>query len=389
MLNILWGYSMDFRTYKNSEEKISLLGFGCMRLPVLNEKQSDIDIVKAQEMVDYAISHGVNYFDTAYVYHEEQSENFIGEALSKYPRTSFNLASKMPTWSITCKDDVERIFDEQLKKCRVDYFDYYLIHNLSEETFKICQNNDIYALLKEKQKAGKIRRLGFSFHDRPEILQQIIQSYSWDFAQIQLNYFDWEHQDAKLQYELLYNNNIPIVIMEPVRGGNLAELCEDSVKIFKAQQPNLSVASWALRYVASLPGILTVLSGMSELSQVEDNVKTVSDFKPLVSSDYETIEKALTQYRLAGAVPCTACRYCMDCPSGVEIPKVFAIYNRHKTLNNAFLFGFEYKLLGKDRQAHHCVSCNVCKEHCPQGIDIPGEMKTISLFAEKMLASEE
>jgi predicted aldo/keto reductase-like oxidoreductase len=380
---------METRKYKDSNEFISLLGFGCMRLPLKGNGEGDIDKEKAQEMVDYAISYGINYFDSAYMYHEGKSELFIGEALAKYPRNSFNLATKMPVMFVHSEADVERIFQEQLKRCRVDYFDFYLLHNLSGSHLKMVEDHHIYEQIKEKQRQGKIRHLGFSFHDRPEILAKIIQKYDWDFAQIQLNYMDWELQDAKQQYKLLNDKGIQVVVMEPVRGGALATLSEKSLEIFTEENPHVSPASWALRFAASLPGVMTVLSGMSNITQMEDNIQTIANFQPLSQHEYAVIENALAAYRMSATIPCTACRYCMDCPEGIDIPKVLAVYNNYligKSNNrrmNDFVFEMEYELLGADKQAHHCVKCNQCAVQCPQHIDIPQWMETIAAFAQK------
>jgi predicted aldo/keto reductase-like oxidoreductase len=379
---------METRKYKNSNEFISLLGFGCMRLP-LKENSDEVDKVKGQEMVDYAIAHGINYFDSAYMYHEGQSEAFIGEALEKYPRESFNLATKMPVVFVTSEADVERIFEEQLRKCRVDYFDFYLLHNLGEDHLRKVKAYRIYEIIKEKQRQGKIRHLGFSFHDRPEILDKIVKKYEWDFAQIQLNYMDWELQDARQQYKILNDKGIPVVVMEPVRGGALATLSEKALEIFKEENPQVSPASWALRFAASLPGVMTVLSGMSNLAQMQENIQTIENFQPLSKHEYTVIENALAAYRSSATIQCTACRYCMDCPEGIDIPKVLAVYNNYligKSNNrrmNDFVFEMEYQLLGNDKQAHHCVACNQCAAHCPQHIDIPQWMDTVATFAAK------
>jgi predicted aldo/keto reductase-like oxidoreductase len=353
-----------------------------MRLPV-NPDTNEIDKEKAQTMVDYAIEHGINYFDTAYMYHDGQSEPFLGEALARHSRNSFNLASKMPVVFVKSEADVERLFEEQLRKCRVDYFDFYLAHNINEKHLHIMETCNVYETLKKKQNEGKIRHLGFSFHDRPEILTETINKYDWEFAQIQLNYMDWELQDAEQQYQILKNNNIPVVVMEPVRGGALARLCDESIKIFKEANPKTSPASWAIRYAASLSGVLTVLSGMSDLSQMQDNIVTIEHFKPLDKTEYAVIDKALAAYRKSAAISCTACRYCMDCPQGVDIPKVFAVYNNYfagianKRMFNDFVFDMEYSLLGNEKQASHCIACNQCSGQCPQKIDIPHWMETI------------
>ncbi|WNY23470.1 hypothetical protein MmiHf6_07770 [Methanimicrococcus hongohii] len=375
---------MENRLFKNNE-KISLLGFGTMRLPRASDETQEIDYKTGQEMVDYAIAHGVNYFDTAYMYHEGESEIFIGEALSKYPRESFYLADKMPPWRAETKADVERIFEEQLQKCKVDYFDFYLIHNLNREHFEMAENLKIYDFLKQKQAEGKIRYIGFSFHDSPDFLETVadIDKYEWDFVQIQLNYLDWTIQDAKRQYEILNERKIPIIVMEPVRGGSLATLSKNARNILKNADPNASIASWAIRYAATFPNVLTVLSGMSDMEQVKDNVKTIENFSPLNEHDHEIIEKAVEEYQSSFKIPCTYCRYCMECPSGVHIPKVFDKYNQYfvrgDTDKNRFLS--EYAWIGEERQAHNCTGCGVCLPKCPQGIDIPKEMKKIAEFA--------
>ena len=372
---------METRAYKNSDERISLLGFGCMRLPLVGDTQ-EIDTENAGRMIDHAVENGVNYFDTAYVYHQEKSESFIGGALAKYPRSSFNLADKLPTWFVNKESDVPRLFDEQLKRCGVDYFDYYLVHNINEERMSIVEKNRIYEQLKKFREQGRIRHLGFSFHDRPALLKRVVDQYDWDFTQIQFNYMDWELQDARGQYLILKEKGIPIVIMEPVRGGALAVLCDEAVKILKDAIPDASPASWAVRYAASFPEVLTVLSGMTKMPQLEDNLRTTKNFKPLSPYEVEVIERALSAYKLASTVPCTSCRYCMDCPAGVDIPKVLMIYNnycqRKGNPRNELTLCMEYDILGEKSQAHHCVNCGACMEHCPQRNDIPGWMRTVA-----------
>jgi predicted aldo/keto reductase-like oxidoreductase len=372
---------MEKRSLKNGE--LSLLGFGLMRLP-RREETREIDSPRAEEMVEYALSQGVNYFDTAYLYHEGQSENFAGQVLSRHDRSSFNLATKMPLMAIKTEADVERIFNEQRKKCRTEYFDFYLLHNINEAYLPIAESCRVYEQLKEKQRQGLIRYLGFSFHDRPELLRHVVQTYDWDFAQIQLNYLDWELQNAGEQYKILTEHDIPVNVMEPVRGGTLAKLCDEAIRIFTEADPNASAASWAIRYAASLPFVQVVLSGMTTLEQVKDNIRTMSPFKSLSPEEYQVIEKALAAYRGAAPVPCTSCRYCMDCPAGVEIPKTLAVYNNYQTaLTNKhpmanFIFNMEYHLLGEDRQASRCVACKQCVERCPQHIDIPHWMEVIN-----------
>ena len=368
------------RQYKNTGEMVSLLGYGCMRLPRVAEDKQDIDQEAAEKLIDYAYLHGVNYFDTAYPYHEGKSELFVGKALKKYPRDSFFLADKMPGWLVKSLDDAKRIFEEQFVKCQVDYFDFYLCHSLSEKAFLSYEKKGICEYLWEQKEKGRIRHLGFSFHDTPEALEKIADAYNWDFAQIQLNYYDWEAQNAKRQYEILTQRNIPCIIMEPVRGGALAKLCPDSLETLHNADPKASAASWALRYAASLPNVLTVLSGMSNMEQVMDNVQTVTDFKPLTEKEYQVIDKALEQFKANKTVPCTGCRYCMDCPAGVDIPYMFTIYNEYKVSERKDNFLNQYKAAGS-KQASHCVNCKKCVEHCPQKIQIPEQMKLIQACA--------
>jgi predicted aldo/keto reductase-like oxidoreductase len=380
---------MEKRNLKNGE--FSLLGFGLMRLPHI-KSEGDIDKPKAFEMVDYAIANGINYFDTAWLYHEGQSEFFAGEVLSRHDRQSYKLATKMPLVTIKSEADVEQIFTEQLKRCRTDHFDFYLLHNICESNLKTSESCKAYEQLKEKQKQGYIGHLGFSFHDQPDLLRKVVEKYDFDFAQIQLNYLDWEMQNAKEQYEILAGRNIPVNIMEPVRGGSLVKLCDEALRIFKEANPSASPASWAIRYAASLPAVQVVLSGMSTMEQLKDNISVMSPLKPLSKEEYAVIGKALAAYRKAAAIPCTACRYCMDCPSGVEIPKTLALYNNYQIAlaNNHsspdFFFRMEWGLLRKEQQASNCISCGQCRERCPQHIDIPLWMKKIRELQEQLEA---
>lgn len=354
----------------------SILGFGAMRLPKLYADKEDIDYEKAEKMIDYAYAHGVNYFDTAYPYHAQMSEAFVGHALKKYPRDSFYLADKLPGWLVEKREDVDRIFEQQLERCQVEYFDFYLCHALNKEAFKNYEKLDIYDMLAQRKADGQIRHLGFSFHDTPEALEYIIDKYSWDFVQIQLNYLDWERQDAKRQYEICQSRGIPCVIMEPVRGGTLAALSEESAAVLKAADPSASIASWAIRFAASLPGVMTVLSGMTTMEQVVDNVKTMGDFKPLSEEEAAVLDKAKKIFLENTLIPCTGCRYCMDCPAGVDIPEMFKVYNNYLLGKNANGFIQAYEKM-EDSNAEFCVSCGNCMKHCPQSIKIPTLMEEI------------
>ena len=374
---------MEYRELRGGKEKVSLLGFGCMRLPRLYPDKPEIDTELGQRMVDYAYSHGVNYFDTAYPYHEGLSEPFIGAALSKYPRESYNLVTKLPTWLINGEADIEHYFNEQLQKCGVDYFDFYLVHSLNAERFETVQKLHIFENLCELKAKGKIRHIGFSFHDKPDVLERILAAHDWEFAQIQLNYLDWELQDARRQYELIEQKGIQCTIMEPVRGGMLATLTPEAVDCFQQANPNVSTASWAIRYAASLPNVLTVLSGMTNFDHVTDNVATMEAFRPLSQQEREVIDHALAAYRKAVTIPCTGCRYCMDCPAGVSIPEVFAAYNRYATSKSRSMFEELYHALDAGQRADNCVACGQCLPKCPPHIDIPKHMKEIAALAEK------
>jgi predicted aldo/keto reductase-like oxidoreductase len=374
MVNKVYHKEINFKGIKDNP---SLLGFGCMRLPKIDSEKPDIDATQAEEMIDYAYKHGVNYFDTAYPYHQGLSEIFIGEALKKYPRESFNLANKMPGWEVESVEDAKRIFNEQLKKCQVDYFDFYLCHALSTKNFEIYKKPGIMEFLHQMKAEGKIRHLGFSFHDTPEVLNEIIHSYKWDFVQLQLNYLDWDFQNSKKQYKIVEDYGVPIIVMEPVRGGTLASLSEDSRKILKDAKPNQSIASWAIRYAASKDNVMTVLSGMSNLEQTKDNVDTLINFEPISSDDQKVINKALKVFLENNTIPCTNCKYCMPCPHGVDIPGVFKTYNKYAISKFERAFIKEYEDLGKEKLAENCIACGECLDKCPQSIDIPKRMEEI------------
>ncbi|MDR1066907.1 MAG: aldo/keto reductase [Clostridiales bacterium] len=372
---------MEKRTFKGNE-RISLLGFGCMRLPLKGEKPGDIDEEKFQEMIDLAIKRGVNYFDTAYIYHAGHSEPAVGRALAKYPRESFKLATKLPTWLIKSESDIERIFNEQLERCGVDYFDFYLVHSIDASKLDIIEKNRICGHLAEKRNQGKIRHLGFSFHDTPDVLEKVVKMYKWEFGQIMVNYIDWELQDAKRQYEILEENGIPAIVMEPVKGGALTNLTNEATAIFQKADPNSDPASWALRYAASLPNVFTVLSGMSNIDQMTQNLDTFSNFRPMTDEDYKTVKKAVAAYRLSSNIQCTACNYCMDCKFGVDIPKVFAIYNQYLRDNEKFRFSMNYSILPQKNRASSCVACGECEKACPQHLKISSLMKKVTAAAQ-------
>lgn len=373
---------MQYRKFKNSGADISLLGMGCMRLPKTPE--GEIDEKRAQEIVDYAYESGVNYFDTAYMYHDGKSESFIGKALKKYPRESYNLISKMPGWLVEKQQDIEKIFNTQLERCGVDYFDFYLCHSIRAENFdNFYVKYNIFDFVNEMKKQGKVRHIGFSFHDTPEVLERVIDMYPWEFAQIQLNYLDWDLQDAKRQYDIIKSRGIQCIVMEPVRGGALADLCPKANDVLLHQCPDKSIASWAVRFAAEKENVLTVLSGMSSMEQIKDNVKTISSLEPFSEDEKKALMQALDIYKNKDRIPCTACRYCMDCTSGVDIPGVFAVYNEYVSDRNEERFIAAYDALG-GAGAGGCIECGACMRHCPQGIKIPENMKKIEDAVKKM-----
>lgn len=368
---------MQTRLFHKDDKPVSLLGLGCMRLPVIDGNDAAIDYEKAQQLVDYAYANGVNYFDTAHGYHGGQSQVFLGKALKKYPRDSFYLATKLPLWNVKNKDDIAKIFERQLELLDTEYFDFYLLHSLDVNNYKRSLDFDAYAFIAEQQARGRIKYIGFSFHDTPELLEEIAGRFRWDFAQLQINYVDWKNQQADRQYAILEQKGIPCIVMEPVRGGSLARPGEKAQAILELADAHASPASWALRYAASFPNVFTVLSGMSDMDQLTENIRLLSEFEPLTEDDYAVLAKAAEAYNLRDLIPCTACRYCMDCPSGVDIPGLFEIYNGYVRDKDKQQFIRMYKQMPAAAQAEHCTQCGVCAPQCPQGIDIPAKIDHI------------
>ena len=363
------------RRYKDTGMTLPLLGFGLMRLP---QKNGKVDYPTAEAMVAKAMKAGCNYFDTAYMYHNGESEKFVGQALSKYPRDSYFLVSKMPIIMMNSEADNARIFNEQLARTRAGYFDFYFLHWLNEAHWEKARRIKTLDFMKKMQSEGKIRRLGFSFHGEPETLKNIAEAYPWDLVQIQLNYLDWELCRSGEQYEVLTKLGIPVSIMEPLKGGTLVSLTPEAKKVFEQANPDVSIASWGLRYAASLPNVQVVLSGMSAPDQLEDNLKTFSPFKPLTDAERQTVAEALAAYRKSGAVPCTACKYCSPCPAGVDIPRNLALHNQVKGGLPLFHAKLVYDAMPEEQRASSCVHCGVCRKKCPQQIDIPKFMTEIT-----------
>lgn len=370
------------RSFAGGKITLPLLGFGMMRLPTAGDA---IDAPTAEKMIARAFASGLNYFDTAYMYHGGQSEKFAGEALKKYPRDSFMLTSKLPVRNLRQPEDMERIFNEQLTKCQTPYFDFYMLHALNAALWERAEQFHAYDFLLRKKAEGKIRYLGFSFHDTPEVLQKIAGAHPWDFAQIQLNYLDWELYRSREQYEILTKAQIPVIVMEPLRGGTLARLNPGAVDILRNADAQHSPASWGLRYAASLPNVVCVLSGMTRPEHLEDNLRTFSPFIPLADNERQTLAAALTAYRQGLAVPCTSCNYCQPCPVGVAIPKIFGLYNQYKETGNRWQFGGGYQALKASERADACVKCRRCVKACPQHIDVIGQLQKIAAEAEPLL----
>lgn len=362
---------------KFADLSLSALGLGTMRFPVIDGDYNNIDKKKTKEIFDLAFKSGINYFDTAYGYHGGNSERVCGEILKNYPRESFYLASKFPGFSEENVIDHKRIFAHQLEKCGVEYFDFYLFHNLFSRNAPWYMDDEkygLYTFLTEQKKAGKIKHLGVSCHCDYETLKAFLDKYgeSIEFVQIQLNWLDWSLQDAQAKVELLNSRSIPIWVMEPLRGGKLASLAPEQEKVLKEMRPDEEIPAWSFRYLQSVKGVTMVLSGMSNLQQLEDNVKTFSEFKPLESDEIQALYGVAES--MLNSVPCTACRYCTDgCPVSLDIPELIRAYNR-----------MDYEGLGKVKKLEEeqkptaCIGCRACEAVCPQEIKIADIMVSLS-----------
>jgi len=355
------------------------LGFGLMRLPTFEQDGKKIvDVPTVCEMVDSFLEQGFTYFDTAYMYHEFQSENVIRDALvRRHPRDRYLLTTKLPTMYLKEKDDMERIFQEQLHKCGVEYFDYYLVHNLNVKHYATAQRLGAFEFVMQKKKEGKVRHVGFSFHDTAEVLDQILCDHpEVEFVQLQINYLDWESDSVQSRkcYEVARKHQKPIIVMEPVKGGALANVPESVDHLFRSYDSEASVASWAIRFAASLDGVFMVLSGMSDMQQLKDNTSYMQNFKPLNEEEKQKVMLAADLINGAIAIPCTACQYCTtDCPMNIAIPEYFSLYNQQKGSKTAEVSARKqaYKALSKERgKASDCIECGQCEEKCPQHIEI-------------------
>ena len=359
--------------------QLSALGMGAMRLPVVDGDDSRIDESAAFEMVDIAMKSGVNYYDTAWWYHNGNSELVMGKALARYPRETFYLATKFPGYDLSNMPKVREIFEKQLEKCQVEYFDFYLFHNVCEMNIDayLDPQYGIYEYLLEQKKNGRIRHLGFSAHGDYNVIQRFLDAYGKDmeFCQLQLNYLDWEFQNAKQKVELLNQWNIPVWVMEPLRGGKLASLSPENEGKLKALRPEESVPAWAFRYLQSIPSVKVILSGMSNRQQMEENIQTFAEDKPLSEKEMETIYSIAEGMVKKIALPCTACHYCTShCPQGLDIPGLLALYNEHCFTEGGFIAPMALSAIPAEKQPSACIGCRSCEAVCPQGIKISEAM---------------
>ena len=363
------------------------LGFGMMRLPLTNaDDPKSVNLGEVCRMVDIFMERGFTYFDTAYMYHQFYSEEVVRETLVKrYPRESFQLADKLPSMFLRKEGDQERIFAEQLEKCGVDYFDYYLVHSLNAAYYETVTRLGSFEFVSEMKRQGKVRKMGFSFHDSAEMLDRILTDHpEVDFVQIQLNYLDWESESvqSRLCYETCLRHGKPVIVMEPVKGGTLAKVPARAEEMLRRAEPNASVASWAIRFAASCPEVFMVLSGMSNMEQLCDNLGYMQDFKPLTEIEREMLAEAVRIIHADIAVACTSCRYCVDgCPKNIEIPKYFALYNQamHSENHDASAEDFYYENLTETYgKASDCIRCKKCEQVCPQHIRITAALKKVA-----------
>ena len=373
--------------YKQFQElKLSALGFGAMRLPVLEGKDDQIDEQAAFDMVDYAMAHGINYYDTAFGYHGGNSELVMGRALARYPRESFYLATKFPGYDLSNMGKVREIFEKQLEKCRVDYFDFYLFHNVCElniEQYLDNEKNGIFDDLVEQKRNGRIRHLGFSAHGSYQVMERFLKAYGSEmkFCQIQLNYLDWKFQNADKKVELLSRYNLPVWVMEPLRGGRLVHLSEENEAKLKALRPEVPAHAWAFRFLQSLPEVAVVLSGMSNMEQLQDNIAIFDREEPLSDRERQVLDAVADEMLSHNLLPCTTCHYCVShCPQQLDIPDLLEMYNEFNFTGGSFIALMKLASMSQDKRPESCVGCQSCEAVCPQQIRISQAMAD---FAEK------
>ncbi|MEX1308533.1 MAG: aldo/keto reductase [Eubacteriales bacterium] len=385
---------MIYREMGKTGVKVSQLGFGCMRFPVLDGDNAKIDEVKATEMIEYAIAGGVNYFDTAFVYHtagagQGQSEFFTGKALKPY-RDQVNIATKLPSWLINTPADNMKYLDMQLKALDTDTIDFYLLHALGRDSYDNLKKNDIFKFIDEAKRLGKIKHIGFSFHAPYDEFDYIINDYDWEFSQIQYNILDTDYQAGAKGLKQIADKNAGVVIMEPLRGGTLTDMVKPARDLLAQQSETRTMADWALSWLFDQPSISTVLSGMSTLEQVKENIEIASrvEANSLSPAEREALTQAAGIVKGSIKVPCTACQYCMPCPQGVNIPDNFSRYNSYfyydeqSEARETIKFSY-YNFFNEAEWAEQCISCGICEEHCPQQIKISERMPEVAELFKK------
>ena len=402
---------MTYRIHPQNGDKVSILGYGCMRWP-MNDDGSTVDQETTNRLVDYAIEHGVNYFDTAPVYLQGQSEKATGIALKRHPRESYFIATKLSNFSNASRENSLEMYYRSFENLQTDYIDYYLLHSISgmDAFQKRYVDNGVVDFLLEERKAGRIRNLGFSFHGSAEGFDELMsthEKYNWDFVQIQLNYVDWKHagqRNANAEYlqQELDKKGIPSIIMEPLLGGRLSKVPDNIAERLKQQAPTSSVASWAFRFAGTPKGVLCVLSGMTYMEHLQDNLKTYSPLVPLTDKEMGFLEETVILMQDYPTIPCNDCKYCMPCPYGIDIPAILLHYNKcindgnvatsrndsnYSKARRAYLVSYD-RAVPKLRQAARCLGCGKCTEHCPQSIDIPKEIRKIDSYVEKLRTEE-
>lgn len=365
---------MEYRGMK-SGNKTSLLGFGCMRFP--QTATGEIAEPEAQKMLDKAIAAGVNYIDTAYPYHNGKSEPFVGKALKKYDRSSLYLATKLPVWLVNSVEDAKRLFEEQCEHLQTDYIDYYLLHAMNKDRWHAMVELGVVDYCEQLKAEGRIRNFGFSFHDDYEVLEEMLNYKDWDFCQLQLNYKDVNEQAGMKGYDLTVKKNVPLVIMEPIKGGLLAGFSEDINDKFHALDEKASVASFALRWVGSLPNVKVILSGMTTMEQVDDNLATFEKFVPLSDKEQATIKEVVETLEARVQNGCTGCRYCMPCPAGVNIPGCFKIWNNYHIYQNFASESRDWNNMPASEKPDHCIKCGKCEKACPQKLQIRKDLEKV------------
>lgn len=379
---------MQYRKFGRQDFNVSALGFGCMRFPVLNGDDGQIDEKKAREMLIYAIDHGVDYIDTAYPYHKGTSETFVGQVLKDEGyRHKVKLATKLPVWLTDTYEDFDKLLTEQLNRLQTDYIDFYLLHALNKKSWTKVKDLGVLDFLDQAVKDGKIQYVGFSYHDEPENFKEIVDAYNWDFCQIQYNYLDREYQAGEDGLRYAADKDMAIIVMEPLRGGRLAVEPPEAIKrIWSATDHDWTPAEWALRWIWDHQEVTCILSGMSILEQVVENIQTVETAKEniMTPEDIQAVEKAKDTFSTLIKVNCTACQYCMPCPVGVNIPKNFEIYNHFYMFNAVDMAKKIYNVyLKEESRAETCVACGKCVEHCPQNIAIPEELEKVHTTLKK------